>query len=141
MAGIANDYLIYPIMDLIQGEIKKITNNNSKAEGDPFSGESSVALKRDHPRDEERVTGALLVFENGYSINLYLSFGCGDDFSGVPVDVDEEHPDWDYYVNWRLESVSSFFTSPDQELLTSLTVKLNYENQRGNFIGTTLIRM
>lgn len=140
MAGIANDYLVYPIMDLIQGELKKVMSS-SKVEADPFGGPASVALRRDHPRDPDKVTGARMMYETGYIADVYMEFGCGDDFSGVPIEVDGSHPDWEYYTRWRLETVSTFLQTPQEELLTTLIVKLNYENQQGNLIGTTLTRI
>ncbi|WP_426455279.1 hypothetical protein ACP26L_36340 (plasmid) [Paenibacillus sp. S-38] len=140
MAGLANDYLIYPIMDLIKSEIKKNSSTSGSVAADPFAGTPSVRLFRDHYLDPERVTGALMLYESGYTAELYMNLGSSD-MLGVPIEVDPEHPDWEYYTIWRLAAVSVTTKRPDGEALGTVMIRLNYDNESGALIGTTVTRI
>lgn len=137
MAGLANDYLIYPILDLIRGEISK-SNTTIMAESDPFSGTPSVSLWRDHPIDVDKVTGADLFYPSGYKIELYLTFG--SDPSEIPPEIEPNHPDYDYYLNYRLTRVTSVSLTPEFTPLITINISLNY-NDKGLLTGTTVTRI
>ncbi|MGN7765355.1 hypothetical protein [Paenibacillus sp. 22594] len=139
MAGVANDYLIYPIMDLIKAETKKAATNTTAA--DPFAGTPSVLLIREHPLDAEKVTGAHMLYESGYVTDIYMTFGCGDDMAGVPVNVDSEHADWEYYTVWRLGAVNVVRKNPAGATLENIIIGLNYDEESGLLKGTTLTRI
>jgi hypothetical protein len=141
MAGISNDYLIYPILQLIREEIKKnnTTNLSSATTGDPFDGEPSVALYRRHPLDDQRVTGAVMMYDSGYRVEIIMNLG-SDDPSTFPVDVLPDSPDWEYYSIWRLNGVNMSTFTPDDDPLVTYLISLNYDD-RGLLIGTTVDRI
>ena len=56
MAGIVNENIVFPVLDLIHRELRKyssISNSNVS----PRSREPSVTLYREHMQDPDRVTG------------------------------------------------------------------------------------
>ncbi|MFF2480272.1 hypothetical protein [Paenibacillus sp. NPDC058071] len=136
MAGIANDYLIYPILDLIRAELNKRTGSTVI---DPFEGTPEVTLFRDYAGDPERVTGAKSSYESGYAIEISLTFG-SDDTETYPLSATPEDPSWDYYVNGRLTAVTTVALNPSLEPLATYVIRLNYEG-RGLLIGTTVERI
>lgn len=136
MAGAVNDYLIYPILDLIRGELKKI---NSNVQGDPFSGEPSITLKRLDLKDPDRVTGVTLTYESGYVVDMFLVFGTNDP-STIPLSVDVTDPDYDYYLNDRLNEIVIYTKSPELQILSTYCISLNYDIETGVFLGTTAQR-
>ncbi|WP_312113536.1 hypothetical protein [Brevibacillus reuszeri] len=130
MAGIANDYLIYPILDLIRDEVQR----TSFTVGNPFAEEPSIRLIRDHPLDSEKVTGIKLFYESGYMLDISLTFG-STDISTFPLDVDTEHPDWEYYTLWRLTSITAVGYSSDGKTVGSYLIRLLYDT-KGLLTGT-----
>lgn len=98
-------------------------------------------MSREHPLDVEKVTGAHMLYESGYITDVYMTFGCGDDMTGVPVNVDSEHPDWEYYTVWRLGAVNVIRKTPSGATLENLIISLNYDEESGLLTGTTLTRI
>ncbi|TQK62101.1 hypothetical protein FB479_106184 [Brevibacillus sp. AG162] len=135
MAGIANDYLIYPILDLIRDEVHRTTTVTA----DPFEEEPSVRLIREHPLDPEKVTGAKLFYESGYMLDISLTFG-STDTTTFPLEVDQLHPDWEYYSLWRLTSVTAVGYAPDGKTVGSYLIRLLYDT-RGLLTGTDVLRI
>lgn len=139
MAGLANDYLIYPILDLIRDEMRKSNVTNISAGSDPFAGTPSVSLWRDHPLDVDKVTGADMFYESGYKVELYLTFGTTD-VSDIPPEIEPTHPDYDFYRYHRLTRVTTLALSPDFTPLYTYNISLNY-NDKGLLTGTTVNRI
>lgn len=138
MAGIANDYLIYPILDLVRSEIKK-SRVSMSAEIDPFAGEPDITLFRDSAADPERVTSATIQYESGYSMEVHLQFG-SDDPTTYPIEVTPDDADWEYYTTWRLTAVTTIALNPAFEPLVTYLISLNYD-ARGLLTGTTAERI
>lgn len=138
MAGIANDYLIYPILDLIRAEVRK-SNTVGSTEIDPFAGEPSVLLFRDNAADPERVTGANIDYESGYAVQVFMTFG-SEDATTYPINIGPDDPDWEYFTTWRLTNVTSVALNPSFEPLVTYSISLNYDG-RGLLMGTTVDRI
>lgn len=92
MAGIVNDNLIYPILDLIQREIRVALANQQLNNGgsysdpdytpveistDPFAGIPSVVLERNHPNDSSKtiLTKVTMTYSSFYRIEIGLEYG------------------------------------------------------------------
>ena len=129
MAGIANDYLIYPIMDLV---------SNLKTEKDvsPFEGEPSVIIYRDDPLDPDKVTGVRLVFKSQYKIDITLKYGTFDS-SRIPLTANPESPDYDFYLTERLDEVFVSYLEPSGQVIEIYNITLNYD-ENGLLQGTTV---
>lgn len=142
MAGIANDYLIYPILDLVRDEIRKnnLKQSTMGSEGDPFEGTPNVVLERTDPFDSEILTRVYMTYPSGYFVDILLIRGT-DDWSTIPPEVDKNHPDYEYYLYWRLTKVLiRYMSSPAEEPLLTEAISLNYDD-RGLLIGTTVDRI
>lgn len=142
MAGIANDYLIYPILELVRDEIRKsnLKQSTTGSDGDLFEGTPTVALERSHPLDPEVVTRAYLTYTSGYYVDILIVRGT-DDWSTIPPEVDSSHPDYNYYFMWRLtQVVLRYMSSPNEEPLLTEAIRLNYDD-KGLLIGTTVDRI
>lgn len=79
MAGIINDQLIFPILDLIQREINKSMAGievTSGQGGGPLSGIPSVVLERKHPADTSNtiLTRAVAYYPNGFTMDVGLIY-------------------------------------------------------------------
>ncbi|MGZ0051971.1 hypothetical protein [Brevibacillus gelatini] len=135
MAGIANDYLIYPILDLIRDEVQRTTMSPA----DPFAEEPSIRLIRDHPLDPEKVTGTKMFYESGYMLDISLTYG-STDTSTFPLEVDQQHPDWEYYSLWRLTSITVAGYASDGKVVGSYMIRLLYDT-RGLLTGTDVLRI
>lgn len=64
MAGIVNENIVFPVLDLIHRELRKYSST-SNSNSSPLEGEPSVTLYREHMQDPDRVTGADLFYESG----------------------------------------------------------------------------
>lgn len=139
MAGLVNDNIVFPVLDLIKDAIRDHLIKYHMEEGDPFQGTPSVELFREHPLDDEKVTGATLTYESEYALDIVLEYG-SDDESTYPEGVDSSHDDYEYYRYWRLTSVTTALISPAGEELVSYNIGLNYD-KRGLLTGTTVARI
>lgn len=81
MAGIVNDYLIFPILDLVQKELQNYTKNLKDNDlqvlfDNPFAGIPSTSIERNHPDDtgETIITGVRMVYNSGFAINLGFEY-------------------------------------------------------------------
>lgn len=130
---IPNENLVYPIIDLVRNELSKeyskITENI-----DPFKGTPSITLYRDHPLDSEKVTGVEMKYGSGYTLDVYLKYGSENE-EDFPNAVDSTHPDYDYYRYWRLTQVVTSVVSPDEDVVVSYNIRLNYDTD-GLLIST-----
>lgn len=115
MAGIVNDYLIYPVLDLIRAGVKEaVTNIADDRDGiEFFSGIPSIELIRDHPDDSSKtfLTQVIQTYDNGYVMNVRLIYGEG---AISP------------YHKWRLSSVITSLTDEGGELLLQHETTLHY---------------
>lgn len=136
MPGISNESLIYPVLDLVRAEIKKYIK---ETDSDPFDGIPSVSLIRDYPFDEELVTGAELYYESGYRVLILFRRGT-DDESKIPESIDENHPEYEYYVSIWLTEVYIIFYDADDNVIANYVISLNY-NEKGLLEGTSVTRV
>jgi hypothetical protein len=130
MAGISNDYLIYPIMDLVK------SSKSDKEYKNFYEGEPSVTLYRDSPIDKDRVTGVKMVFKSDYKIEVILQYGSLDT-SSLPIGVDSSSSEYDYYMTERLNSVFISYLDSNNEVIEIYNVVLNYDDE-GLLVGTTV---
>lgn len=138
MAGIVNENIVFPVLDLIRAELRKL-HLSEKVIQDPFEGIPSVTIFREHPLDPEVVTGAELLYDSLYVMDIYLKFGSEDE-STYPDGVDINHHDYDYYRNWRLTHVTTSVLDPNGDTIITYHISLNYDN-RGFLTGTTVSRI
>jgi hypothetical protein len=123
MAGIVNDYLIFPILDLIREEIRLAqrgeSRNNSGGGGqifiDPFGGVPSVTLHRQNPDDKAKVilSGATLNYQSGYVVEIQLHQSTG----------------------FKLLSIDQTVIDNSGVLVASYHIGLNYD-ERGLLVST-----
>lgn len=78
MTGLNSSTLVYGVLDLIKRELRKNVGGSS-AGGGPLDGTPSVILERDHPEDEDQLTGALMLYPSGYQSHVYLILGMPDE--------------------------------------------------------------
>lgn len=138
MAGIVNDNIVFPVLDLIHREIRKHYNAQN-IEADPFEGEPSVALFREHPMDAERVTGVDMYYESAWKVSVWMKFGAEDDLA-FPAGVGFAHPDYAYYKYFRLTQVTTRAFNPGGELILTYHIGLNYDDE-GRLTGTSVNRI
>lgn len=138
MAGIVNENIVFPVLDLIHREINKYMSINNM-EGNPFDGEPSVTLYREHPMDAERVTGADMLYESMWKISIWMKFGSEDD-TGFPAGVGYAHPDYSYYKYFRLTQVTARTFNPGGESVVTYHIGLNYDDE-GRLTGTSVNRI
>ncbi|MEK5060929.1 MULTISPECIES: hypothetical protein [unclassified Paenibacillus] len=138
MAGIVNDNIVFPVLDLIHREIRKYTSIHN-IEGNPLEGEPSVTLFREHPMDTERVTGADMIYESTWRVSIWMKFGSEDD-TGFPVGVGYTHPDYSYYKYFRLTQVTSRTFDASGESVLTYHIGLNYDDE-GRLTGTSVNRI
>lgn len=82
MAGIKQDYLIKPILELVRSEIKhsqfssELNTGTDDDRCSDFDGTPSVSLYRDHPLDTSGtfISSATLIFEKGNRIVMEISY-------------------------------------------------------------------
>lgn len=129
MAGIANDYLIYPIMDLV-------SNIKTERGTNPFEGEPSVIIYRDDPENEDRVTGVKMTFKSQYMIEITLKYGTFNP-SELPLNVDSNSVDYDFYLTERLDEVFVSYLEPSGQVIEIYNITLNYD-ENGLLQGTTV---
>jgi len=129
MAGIANDYLIYPIMDLV-------SNIKTERCANQFEGEPSVDIYRDNPEDEDRVTGVKMTFRSQYMIEVTLKYGTFNPLK-LPLDVDPNSSDYDFYLTERLDEVFVSYLEPSGKVIEIYSITLNYD-EKGLLQGTTV---
>ncbi|BAU28166.1 hypothetical protein DFP93_101243 [Aneurinibacillus soli] len=128
MAGIVNDYLIYPVLDLIKAGVKDAMSNVKDAEDgiDFFNGIPSVELIRDHPNDSSKtfLTQVIQTYENGYVMSVRLLYG------------DDSSP----YHKWRLSGVISSLMNEEGELVLQHELVLLYgERNEVKFADVTCL--
>lgn len=133
MAGLVNDNIVFPVLDLIRAEMRKMDTNYV----DPFLGYPSVELYREHQLDPERVTGAQMVYESGYIVDVFMKFG-SDDETTYPDNVSSY--DYDYYKYFRLTETTLVTLNPDGDTVASYNIVLNYNNI-GLLTGTDVSRI
>lgn len=126
MAGVVNDYLIYPILDIVRREIRiALAKSDSGGGGeetvenllaDPFAGIPSVALERKHPDDSSGtiLTRVVSTYPSGYVLDTSLQY-----FS-------------DRFV---LQSVTIAAITPDGDVIAVYEINLLYD-ERGILSGT-----
>ena len=151
MAGVFDEYLIHPILELIRGEVRRLSSVTQRTGTNPvlFAGTPSVRLLREHSTDVGRVTGFELIYSGGGTILGTLQFGIQDDreettipeegfesTNHFPLEITPDHKDYDYFLNDVLSNVTIYFISLGEVVMT-LNVQLNY-NSKGVFIGTTV---
>lgn len=135
MAGIMQDNIIYPVLDLIRREIKNyntVGNNN-----DVFDGEPSIILYREDVRDSDRVTGADLTYESGWMLSIFLKYGTDD-----PNLITVSESDYNYIFQKydRLYQVIISTLNIEGETVVTFNIRLNYDNE-GRFTGTEVNRI
>lgn len=74
MAGVVNESEVYPIIDLIQREIRKWLKKQGK-DDDPFDDIPSVRIYRESPLSSAIITRVELRYSGPYKIKLYLYYG------------------------------------------------------------------
>jgi hypothetical protein len=89
--------------------------------------------------DSDRVTGASVSYDSGYSIDIHMTFG-SDDPTTYPLDATPDDADWEYYTTWRLSGVTMVTLNPAFEPLVTYIISLNYDG-RGLLTGTTVERI
>jgi hypothetical protein len=135
MAGSIQDNLMFPILELVRGEISRNNNSQLSTVEDSFTGTPDVQLFRQHPDDPDRVTGALLSYPSGYIVDIYLNFGLSTE--DMPVEIDADHPEWDYLSKWILSVVTSVILSPEREQVLRTQIRLNYDSN-WRLLGTSV---
>lgn len=118
MAGVANDYLIYPIMDLIK---QKQTDTII-----PFEGEPSVTLIRDDPNDIYKITGVKMYYKSGYEIDVTLKYGTFNPLK-LPLGVNSLSSDYEFYLTERLDEVFVSYLEPSGNVIEIYNIQLNYD--------------
>ncbi|MBO9598580.1 MAG: hypothetical protein J7559_12290 [Cohnella sp.] len=134
MAGIIQDNMIFPILELIRNEIRKNNQfiNQATATSDPFEGNPSIQLYRDHPLDLDKITGARLMYPSGYTQDVFMFFGTEE--------ADPGRSDYDYIRSWLLRSVRLHSMDTDGGLIESLHIRLNYDHD-WRLTGTSVSRI
>ncbi|MCF7753448.1 hypothetical protein KQ941_03255 [Paenibacillus xylanexedens] len=138
MAGIVNENIVFPVLDLIHRELRKyssISNSNVS----PLEGEPSVTLYREHMQDPDRVTGADLLYESAWKVSIWMKFGSEDE-EDFPSGVGYSHPDYDYYKYFRLTQVTARTYDPSGESVFTYNIGLNYDDE-GRLTGTSVSRI
>jgi hypothetical protein len=141
MAGIVQDNLMFPILELIKDELRKYSQTTTAVAsgGDPFGGTPEVTLYRTHPLDFDKVTGANMQYDTGYSQEIYLSFGI-EDYTELPVEFDPEDNNWEYVTQWLLRRVIAVSVSPTGETIASVQIRLNYDS-KWRLTGTSVSKL
>ncbi|GEA16764.1 hypothetical protein E308F_30100 [Moorella sp. E308F] len=134
MAGVTHDYLIYPILELIHNEIRKI-NSSEDSVGDI----AAITLHRDHPADQDKVTAVDFVYDDGRTTSVYLQYG-SEDASTYPVGITPDSLDYTYYLMWRLTGVILSNFDPSGNLLSRYRIGLLYD-AKGLLVGTEVNRL
>lgn len=137
MPGIAQDYLIYPILDIVRQELRRYGISRAAGGGSlnvvnlSLDETPSVEIVRGHPLDDKAVIGAVMYYSSGVSVQIDLQRG---------EEVEADHPDYDYITNWRLSSLTiTTYDSGDNVILT-LVIRLNYDSE-GLFHSTEVLRL
>ncbi|GBF32196.1 hypothetical protein DCCM_0387 [Desulfocucumis palustris] len=126
MAGIVNDYLAFPILDLIQREVRLAAGgsmtggfNQGSAVADsgdaPFAGIPSVMITREHPGDSGKtiVNEAMLTYLSGYKAQLTFEYGANPLNSGYA---------------WTLKTLITTAYDPQGQPVVTYKVDLNYDS-------------
>lgn len=79
MAGVLNDNLVYPILDLIRSELRKHINNKNgekKGKNNHLGDIPSVQLIKEHPKDPSGVVLSAVeaYYSDGASVFIELQF-------------------------------------------------------------------
>lgn len=133
MPGIAQDYLIYPILDIVRQELRRHGSRTTNVINLSLDETPSVEIVRGHPLDAKAIVGAFLYYSSGTTVQIDLN-------RGAEEEIDPSHPDYDYLTNWRLSSVTvTTYDSSDNVALT-LVIRLNYDSE-GLFHSTEVLRL
>ncbi|PYE51409.1 hypothetical protein HUB98_05330 [Paenibacillus barcinonensis] len=138
MAGIVNENIVFPVLDLIHRELRKFSSTNSSSVS-PLEGEPSVTLYREHIKDPDRVTGADLIYESQWKVSIWLQFGSEDE-DDFPSSVGYDHPDYEYYRYYRLTQVTARTFDAEGEAMFTYNIALNYDDE-GRLTGTNVHRI
>lgn len=137
MAGIAGDNMVFPIIDLIEQKLKE---HKCDENGSPITwGYPSVQLFREHEMDEGRVTRAIMKYDNGYSLEVQMTFG-SDDESTYPTAINEAYFDEEYYRYFRLTHAQLIITKVSGATVANYSVVLHYD-EKGLLTSTTASRI
>lgn len=129
MAGIIQDNMMFPILELIRGEIRKsLQSQATTSEADPFEGVPSASLYREHPLDPDILTRVHLEYPSGYVVDVYLYHGF-EDISELPDGFNESDHDWEYVTKWMLRSVRVTSLNTEEEIVMSLNIRLIYDSR------------
>lgn len=121
MAGIMQDNILFPILDLIRREIRQNDLTEAvRAVGDPFGGVPSAEILRENVADSVKMTGASLTYESGFRVDIYMFF--------------------DDLIEWKLMQVTLVTLNPDGVSIVTYSIGLNY-NEDGLLLGTTINRL
>lgn len=138
MAGIVNENIVFPVLDLIHRELRKFSSTNNSSLS-PLEGEPSVTLYREHTQDPDRVTGADLFYESEWKVSIWMKFGSEDEES-FPSSVGYDHPDYEYYKYYRLTQVTARTFDAGGDEMSSYNIVLNYDEE-GRLTGTSVHRI
>lgn len=117
-------------MDLINREINKYDRSSSDEGVDPFQGNPSVVLFREHPLDEDTLTGVLLAYPSGYTLDVALGLGMGDSDIEIALERNEEDELPELDTTARVDEVL-----PDS-VIENLVVNGNSEENQDSEIGS-----
>ncbi|MEC0276800.1 hypothetical protein [Peribacillus frigoritolerans] len=126
MTGINNNSLVYGVLDLIKREMSKQSpiTHLSDAESDPLGDTPSVILEREHPDDEDQLTGATLVYPSGYMTHINLILGLTDEEIEIALaknnypDIEVDPNPGDGLTEWEsltFEEQQALLDPPDEE--------------------------
>jgi NhaP-type Na+/H+ and K+/H+ antiporter len=129
MSGVVNDYLIYPILDLIKAGVQNSSGGIIESERetnddfDPFTGIPSIELIRNHPDDWSKtfLTRVIQTYETGYVVEVGLIYG-----DNATSSQDK----------WRLNAVTASLTDDEGELLLLYHITLHYGRERNELERT-----
>ncbi|WP_427052005.1 hypothetical protein [Paenibacillus sp. TC-CSREp1] len=138
MAGIVNENIVFPVLDLIHRELRKFSSTNSSSVS-PLEGEPSVTLYREHIQDPDRVTGADLIYESQWKVSIWLQFGSEDE-DDFPSTVGYDHPDYEFYRYYRLTQVTARTFDAEGEAVFTYSIVLIYDDE-GRLTGTNVNRI
>ncbi len=132
MPGVMNDYLIFPILDIVKSEIhrnnyakKQESKSSGAADIDLFKGIPSVILERNHPNDSSKtiLTKAAVVYPSGWGVLNELDYG------------DPADPNF----TWILKEVNIKVTKSG-EMIMVYNIRLNYDD-RGMLTNTVATKL
>jgi hypothetical protein len=78
-------------------------------------------------------------YPSKHVINVYLTFGTND-LSTLPTGVDANHPEFEYYTQWRLTKAGVQAIDPQSQPIANALIRLHYDRS-GRLTGTTVDRI